>query len=101
MYEIINPVSFNADTDSVNVFCSGSKNTSPNNYFFSIRGNSNRNPVYSWQTSLLFSQFNLQLNTKKKKISTVISKTQFVTSKASSARTPGVDTRNGALKGYW
>ena len=47
MYEIINPVSFNADTDSVNVFCSGSKNTSPNNYFFSIRGNSNRNPVYS------------------------------------------------------
>ena len=73
MYEIINPVSFNADTESVNVFCSGSKNTSPNNYFFSIRGNSNRNPVYSWQTSLLFPQFNLQPNTKKK-ISTVISK---------------------------
>ena len=66
MYEIINPVSFNTDTESVNVFCSGSKNTSPNNYFFSIRGNNNRNPVYSWQT-LLSSQFNLQRNTKKKK----------------------------------
>ena len=99
MYEIINPVSFNADTESVNVFCSGSKNTSPNNYFFSIRGNSNRNPVYSWQTSLLFPQFNLQPNTKKKNQHRYI-KTQFVTSNVSSARTPGVDTRNGAPKGY-